>query len=335
LPGSDTIQILVQNNSSEITLAVANAWGKQYVEFINATYSTGGTEDTASKIQAQINQAYEAYNSAQADYIAALVASPQREILRLMDDLLRVERLLEDAQGLREQVKAGNEETAASNAAAFSLLKAQVYAATPGLENVQIQVVPVEISAQAMLQDLENLVETLASRRQILVDRTMNLLANIDAEASPAGDVLVSSLVPAGSADTGGSGEDTRADTEQKLRYLLSQSEYETSLLHEKKQARDLAWQAYSNLTTKEVELAVAAQTGGKEVAIGAAAVMSTVVNSALQSILLAAGVGLLLGVFSAFALEYWWSYKGLPAQPVYLLRRQKIDGWPDRSDRV
>jgi capsular polysaccharide biosynthesis protein len=327
LPGSDTIQIRVQNSSPEITLAVANAWGKHYVEFINDTYSTGGTEDTASKIQAQIDQAYETYNSAQAEYIASLLSNPQGEITRLMEDLLRVERLLEDAQGLRQQVRAGDDETTASNAIAFSLLKAQAYAATPSLENVQIQVVPVEISAQAMLQDLENLVSILESRRQILVDRSADLLANITAGASPAGDVLVSNLAPEGSEDTSGSSEDTRSETEQKLRDLQSQLVYETSLLNEKMLARDLAWQAYSNLTTKETELAVATQTGGQEVALGAPATMSTVANSTLLPIGLAIGVGLLLGVFSAFALEYWWSYKGLPAQPVFLLRNPKRDG--------
>jgi capsular polysaccharide biosynthesis protein len=327
VPGSDTIHILVRNSAPEITQAVANAWGKHYIDFINDTYSTGGTEDAASKIQVQIDQAYETYNSAQAEYIASLLTSPQGEITRMMEDMLRAERLLEEAQGLRAQVRAGDEETAASSAVAFSLLKAQVYAATPGMENVQIQIVPVEISAQAMLKDLENLVETLESRRQILVDRTAELLANINAGASPAGDVLAGTLVSDGSEDNSGSSENTRADTEQKLRLLQSQSEYETSLLHEKMLARDLAWQTYSNLTTKKAELAVAVQTGGQEVALGAPATMSTMANNALLPIVLAIGVGLLLGVLSAFALEGWWSYKGLPLQPVFLLRNQKRDG--------
>lgn len=78
------------------------------------------------------------------------------------------EYLLEDASDMLAQVRLGGQGAASSNALALTLLKAQVFASNGELVNLQIQTIPAEISAEAMIADLQGLVATLTERKTLL-----------------------------------------------------------------------------------------------------------------------------------------------------------------------
>ena len=328
ISGTDTIKILVRNNNPEMTQKVAEAWARRYVEFINQTYSTGGTEQAVAAIQAQIDQAYQDYLAQQEAYVSFLSASPIDEIARMIEQMLALDRLLYDATTLREQVRAGGEASVASNAAAVAVLKIQAFVIMPDLREmqvqvpVQVQVTGVEQSLAELLRDLDSLVQTLEGRLQSLEGRVAGLAERMGIVSKSTGlDEILSNL---GQISGGDEDINYRIKNEQSLRYLLALQEYENGNQLEKQLARDLAWQTYSNLTMKEGELVVAAQTGGQEVTLGAPPVLGTESSSLIQPVLLAAGVGLLLGMMAAFAIEYWWSYKGIPPQAIFRIGSRK-----------
>lgn len=326
--GTDTIKILVRNNSPEMTQKVAEAWAMRYVEFINQTYSTGGTEQAVAAIQAQIDQAYQDYLIQQEAFISHISSSPKDEITRMIEHMLALDRLLYDATTLREQVRVGGEASAASNAAALAVLKIQAFVIMPDLREmqvqipIQVQVTGVEQSLNDLLRDLDSLVQILDERLQSLEGRVAGLAERMSAGKTSTGmDEIFSNL---GQITVDDPSVNYRVKNEQSLRYLLALEEHENGRLLEKQLARDLAWQTYSNLTMKEGELTVTSQTGGKEVTLGAPPVVGTQTSSLVQPVLLAAGVGLLLGVMAAFAIEYWWSYKGIPPQAILRLGSRK-----------
>jgi capsular polysaccharide biosynthesis protein len=324
LTGSDSIEILVKNGSPELSMAIANAWGLRYVEFINDLYSTGGSPSANASIQAQIDEAYKAYTAAQEAYVAFLSASPLEEYTRMVEEFLRVDRLLQDARSLRNQVIAGGEDGASSNGLVLSLLKAQAFAATPGLEHVQMQLSPSEPGLQAVLMDVETLVTALEDRYDVLEERIVLAATPGSLEATGSGNSLAASSSSEISSSAVTQSDLQGSTAEQHIRFLLAQVEDVAGKKHEILLARDLAWQTYSNLATKEVELAVAAQAGGYEVVLGSPAIESQKVNNSTQPIILAAMVGLVVGVLSAFGIEYWWGYKGIEAQPVLLFGGRK-----------
>ena len=324
MTGSDSIEIVVKNGSPELALAIANAWGERYVGYINDLYTTGGALSTTSNIQAQIDEAYQAYLSAQDDYVVFLSSSPLNEYTRMAEEFLRIGQVLEDARSLREQVSVGGEESASSNALVLSLLKTKAFAATPVLENYQFQIAPASSSTDALLGDVDNLIAALEDRYSDLEGRIDSLVGQGNVAAVGSGN----SLSASSTAEGAGSEEIlSLSRAEQNNRLLLARAEHENGQMHEKQLARDLAWKTYSNLATKVVELEVAAQTGGYEVVLGSPAIESEKVNNSTQPIFLAAIVGLLVGVFSAFGIEYWWGYKGIEAQPILFASGRKRGG--------
>jgi succinoglycan biosynthesis transport protein ExoP len=108
---------------------------------------------------------------------------------------------------------------------------------------------------------------------------------------------------------------------ESQVNQLLARLAQEQAREQELKRARDLAWDTYKTLVTKEAELKVAAQTQGTEVALAApAAVPQNDLVSGTRNVALAALIGLMLGVGAAYFIEFWWSYKGLQPQPITLI---------------
>ncbi len=108
--------------------------------------------------------------------------------------------------------------------------------------------------------------------------------------------------------------EKTIEENEQKIADLNALISAQTSTLNELSQARDLAWQTYSILTTKSAELGVAAQTVGTVVAFSSTATPPSGKKVGVNSNKiagLAAGVGLLIGLIAAYAYEFWQNYKG------------------------
>ena len=71
--------------------------------------------------------------------------------------------------------------------------------------------------------------------------------------------------------------------------------------------ARDLAWETYTILARKEAELGIVAQTGGTEVRFATPAVppQYPIGSKKKQNVAIAGALGLMLGTFGAFALNF------------------------------
>jgi capsular polysaccharide biosynthesis protein len=323
LTGSDAVEIKVLNGDPALSIAVANAWGRHYVDYVNNLYASGTYQDTLLNVQRQANDAHTKYLDAQQAYISFLSTSSIEELTHLRDDLRRVERLLVDAQGLQEQVVAGGEGAAASNALAVSLLKTQVFTSNINTDKaqsqtspptLQFQASPITVSSQDLIVDLNSLVIMLENRRQALMDWTdfmvlqedsQTISANIEVTVPQASDPMNSPVSLSGAA-------------EEKIRLLTSRIESEDGRKKDLALTRDVAWDAYQNLAKKEAELVVASQTGGQEVVLGSTAIVVRNGSSLVRNVALAALVGLFFGVFMAFFIEYWWGYKGREPQAIF-----------------
>jgi capsular polysaccharide biosynthesis protein len=318
LTGSDAVEIIVRNNDQSLVQAIANAWGRHYVDHVNHLYAIGSYEDTLLNIQNQAEEAHAKFLEAESAYISYLENSPSDEYTRIRNELIRVNHLLADARGLLEQAEAGGEGAAASNALAVSILKTQVFASNTGTDisqsssetsnpiTLQFQANPVSISARDLAADINSLVSTLENRSLALMERVDVLIAQRQSQLASASIEPIQPTVNLMS-----------LTVEDMVRMLTSRIEYEAGLKRDLTLARDLAWNAYQNLATKEAELLIASQTGGQEVVLASTANATRNGSSLAMNVALATLVGLVLGIFLAFFVEYWWTYKGREPQAV------------------
>jgi capsular polysaccharide biosynthesis protein len=408
-PKSDSIEINVTHEDPKLAAAIANAWGTAYVTRVNNIYSGGGLRESYEAIQRQTQEAFQAYEQAQAELAAFQSGNRVQELARqiaeqqmIVDNLSaartllvntvvsdtmvaqltvfdeqihnleerlalayadsrQINQWLKDAQDMRDQVLKGGEGAASSNAIALSLLKAQVFAtlnrvtagdASSGVNNnLQIQAVPAELTAEEMVEDLNSLISTLEVRQtsleteiqalsqQLLESRGNMSALSLNALENPEGRAIEGqAAVQSFSAMKGLEGvlsedpidsdlEQKIIELEEKINQLESQSVIETAREQYLIGARDLAWEIYLTIAKKEAELKVSAETTGTDVVLAApAAVPVRPVNAGSREIEIAALVGLVLGIVSAFAIEYWWRYKGYEPQPVITFpsRRKK-----------
>jgi uncharacterized protein involved in exopolysaccharide biosynthesis len=265
------------------------------------------------------------------------VQDMQNHLQQKYADRRLADQYLSSAQDMYAQVKNGGDGAAASNTIALNLLKAQVFATGANLGNMLIQSNPVPVSAEAMLADLNGLIGVLKDRQQTLDGQIQTLSASLTA---PQGGTLDTSLGQQAQnaiqnfSDFSTTGEVNNNRTIRQQRILalednLNQLQSQLEKVQSQKQglvtARDLAWNTYKNLVTKEAELTVDAQTKGAEVSFAApAAVPTQDLVSGSKNVAIAAAAGLLLGLFVAYGIEFWWRYKGIQPRPITLLPRRR-----------
>lgn len=286
-----------------------------------------------SLITTQSQMLQEAYNQ-QAEDI-------KQQLVQAYEQRRRVDQLLLDTQNMLDQVRRGGEGAAASNALALTLLKAQVFAAAGGIENIQFQTSPSEMTAGAMITDLESMIAVLESRRdsldkqvkslseQLLVEQTTSpIQSTLAGEAqkviqSAEGMETLSLSFPLDSPL-----ERQIEALEQQVRNLQTQLDQETARKQELTRARDLAWTTYDSLVTKEAEMAITIKTSSSEVAIASIATpdSTTIINQTSVSNLatqmaLAAASGAILSIILAYLVEFWWRYKAITPKPILSFR--------------
>jgi capsular polysaccharide biosynthesis protein len=324
LKGSDSVEIIVTNRDPALVSAIANAWGREYVDSVNNLYAVGSYQEKLLTIQRQTDEAHANFLDVEQDYIAFLSSSPLEEYKRIQEQLIPLNRLLLDARGLLEQVEAGGEGAAASNALAVTLFKTQVLASNPYMNRsqtspgtsqanpftIQFQANPVAISSQDLVADLKSMVGTLERRCQDLIER-VDFLVEHQKNGSLSASLESRQLNPGNRAIS------LSSEVENTIRLLTSQIESEEGRKRDLTSTRDLAWSSYHNLATKEAELIIASQTGGQEVVLGSKAYVSENGSSIVKNVVLAALIGLAIGVFLAFFIEFIWGYKGREPQPL------------------
>ena len=283
--------------------------------------------------------------------VAAQVSTYNERLLNLQEQLTeayqesrKIDKILANAQDMRNQVQVGGEGAAKSNAFALMLLKSQVFASNDeGVGNIQIQTSQADISPENMLADLDSLIQILETRRSALYsniqDISSQLLANgtgtaglgvntdnpslstlpFDAKSAMQSFFALNGLNGVFSdGDQVSSLDQTLQTLETRLNKLQSELSQENDKKQELVRARDLAWDTYSNLATKAAELKVSAQTKGTEVALASPAAIPSHPNANQKPVVpLAALAGLIFGAFLVFIIEFWWSYKGIKPWPI------------------
>jgi len=248
----------------------------------------------------------------------------------------RLEDLLEEALVIQRQLDRGGEDSAATTGLSLLAFKSKVLGASEGLPfgTLDLQMPSVDglspsTSAQSQAADLNGLIETLrkeiedldaelqAQAQALAQGESYQFLETLSPESldvgqKPSAQALArmqewGGLLPYGTMlDTGLAGEIDRLENgvRQRKAEIARLSGRKTDL----QQDRDLAWQAYNNLLSKEQELEIASAAEGSEVRFASPALppRNPVSPKKLMNAAMGLALGGMLGVFGAFALEWW-----------------------------
>ena len=262
----------------------------------------------------------------------------------LLYDIDLVEHLLDLTRDMHAQVQKGGSPAVTSNAYALTLLKVQVFTrairqspqeaaqpvparhpwsdatesrsvvvpaqgtSIPTSFQVQIQASPNDMTPEDMIRDLEALLATLEMRRDTLSSELATLL-----EARAEGKSVETSSLDVEL-------EATIKRLEERLRELRAELAQEERSIEEAQAGRDLAWTSFDQLVRKDAELDIASRTAGAEVRLAMPALVPSGTGGrgpviSKKSIALGAAVGLVLGVFLVYAIEYLQGYRARGAK--------------------
>jgi uncharacterized protein involved in exopolysaccharide biosynthesis len=274
-------------------------------------------------------------------------------------------RFLIDANAMLDSLEQGGDASAASNTLALQLLKAEVLATSadlPGALQLQIPATTVATTASEQRTDVGALVSVLEDQLDFLDQEIGSLsrelaqgagfafLDDLDLEglgssvtdldaATSTGPTAAALAVEGQSAETpsGMEGmlgllvEDTPltqqiARMEEEVRELQAELKHLKSIKKDLEQTRDLAWQTYATLSTKEAELALASQSVESEIRFAVESVppRTSEGTGTMTTVALAGAVGLMLAVGMAFLLDFldqeptimgWWKARRSPGQ--------------------
>jgi len=231
----------------------------------------------------------------------------------------KMERLLEDARALRVQVQKGGEGGAATNSLTILMLKAEVFSASTDLPvelQLQLEMASgLNAGASAQRADVEALIGVLEDRiaelEKVIEEYSAALLGGEGYEFLSSSALLTSTLEEPETLPgyIAAAAPLTQAidKLQEELRGLQAELEQEQATEQELTRARDLAWETYTILARKEAELGIVAQTGGTEVRFATLAVVpeKPVSPKKKQNVAIAGALGLMLGTFGAFALNF------------------------------
>ncbi len=283
----DLIGIKVSGEDRGKIVAIANAWGEAYEEYVNGLYS--GRTESPDNIQAQVIEAESSYQEAE-EALANFLGDNQIETLtREIGDKQNtladyyatkryLDRLIADTRTLRDQMRqeTSSSSTGTGNSLSIMLLQASAFTLLSPELPVQLQLAfderaGLESSAEEQVQDLDALLSILEARRG-----------------------EVQSLINEGT-------------LQQEILQLQEQLEREQARQQELTSARDLAWETYDTLARKEAEVGVASQATDTEVRFAVPAVepKEPVAPKKKLNIAIAGVLGLMVGVFGAFFIEF------------------------------
>jgi len=283
----DLISIKVRGKDPQRITAIANAWGQAYEEYVNGLY--GSIPQSPEDIQPQVVEAEKNYKKAQ-EALAEFLGDNRIETLTkeiedkkaTLSDYYatkrQLDRLIADARALRDQLRqqGASSSMGTGNSLSIMLLQASAFTLLSPELPVQLQLafdeqVGLESSAAEHAQSLDALLSILEARRE-----------------------EVQSLINEGT-------------LQQEILQLQEQLEREQARQQELTQARDLAWETYQTLARKEAEVQVATQVTDTEVRFAVPAVepKEPVAPKKKLNIAIAGVLGLMVGVFGAFFIEF------------------------------
>lgn len=225
-----------------------------------------GSPQSPEELQVQAEAARKDYEERQKMWEDFVGSNRIDELNRQIAD----KELLCDVKSLREQIKAGSSSSAsaAANSLAFVLLQARASTSLP-------------------------------SGLQVSLDRLSDLNTSLDDV-----DALISIL----EARSGGIPGQSISELQQEINQLKAELEQERAKQGELENSRDTAWRAYTIVAGKVVEAEVASRAQSAVVQVAEVAIVpeSPVAPRRVMNIGIALVIGLVVGIFSAFGVEYY-----------------------------
>ena len=263
----DLIEISVKSGDPEKAADIANAWAEAYVDYINGLYT--GTSQSPDELKTQADDAKKGYEEKQRAWESFVSNNRLDELQRLIGD----KKLLVDVKYLREQIAAGisTPASAAANSLAIILLQAKAFIELPAELQVSLDTLPgLDASIEGQLRDIDALISTLESR-------------------------------------TGEKRGQSVDELQKEILQLKGEYQQESARERELKRSRDVAWETYTTLDNKAIELEVASQAQDVAVRVAVAATVPelTTARPDITSVGIALALGLIISVFAAFGLEY------------------------------
>jgi uncharacterized protein involved in exopolysaccharide biosynthesis len=284
----DLIGIKVRGKDPGKITTIADAWGEAYEEYVNGLY--GGRPQSPGDIQTQVTGAKSSYQEAeealakftgdnQIDNLAREIGAKQNTLADYYATKRQLDRLIADAKALRDQMRqeTSSSSTGTGNSLSIMLLQASAFTLLSPELSVQLQLAfdertGLEGSAEEQVQNLDAFLSILEARQE-----------------------EVQSLIDEGT-------------LQQEILQLQEQLEREQARKQELTRARDLAWETYNTLARKEAEVGIASQATDTEVRFAVPAVepKKPVAPKKKLNIAIAGMLGLMVGVFGAFLVEYF-----------------------------
>jgi uncharacterized protein involved in exopolysaccharide biosynthesis len=345
---TDVLALKVTLEDPELAAEIATAWAEQLEQQINTVYSAV-TQEMLSATETLAEDAYQAYQDAQAElglFMAdnaipllaqeinvlsaqvntyknafreggALVGGDELSArLALLEgyygDLVRLNRLADNARALLQQVASGNASQAGAmgDSLALMFMRAEAYSsfgdrvwrsesAEGEAENpyaIQLQM-PFNMGVESITAvDVENLITVIETR-----------IAETETKIEESAFSLLDP--PSVQSEEGAGAEllETIDRLTDEIQLYQAQLDAEQQRESELKARRDLAWEIYSMLSRKVAEVSLESRSGIAEVRLASPARPPSSPSSPrrLMSTALAAVVGLMFGVGGAFFLDY------------------------------
>ena len=282
----ELIEVVWRDRDPSRAAVIANTWARSYEAYVNELY--GGSADIPDSVGTQLISSKENYEKAQATLTEFRGNNRIKELsleIAAKEDTLdfeyrvvsRTHELIADARALVSQIGEGHSSAIGSLASGLGVLRLQTGALTASAG------APFEL--QLVVDDNSELLSTAEDQRMEL-ESLITVLESWQSDAYVT--IRESSLL-------------------DDILHLQEQLEMEQARETELLRARDLAWQTFTTVARKADEVSVAVQTAGSEVKFAVPAIepADPVLPKKTQNAVIAGALGLILGVFGAFAMEY------------------------------
>jgi uncharacterized protein involved in exopolysaccharide biosynthesis len=281
----DLINIKVKGRDRGVIVAVANAWGEAFETYVNELYGT--MPQSLGSVQAQREEAWEAYQEAQEalvafrgdnqiDYLTREIQAIQGTLSDYYVVKRQLDRLMANAEALREQLRRGGSVSGVADALPVLLLRANAFTLLPGDLPAELQLsleqaTGSEVGREEQAEELDTLIAVLQARRD-----------------------EVQALIDEGS-------------LQREVLLLQEQLEQEEARQWNLDEARNLARETYQTLARKEDEARIATGVRDTEVRFAVPAVepREPVSPKKRLNVAVAGALGLMVGVFGVFFIEF------------------------------
>lgn len=277
------VQLTVKNGDPERTALIVNRWATLFVDKANDLY--GQSQEELSFFEAQVTDAQDALAKAEQDLIdfqahneASILQTQLNNKQAALNDYLSVARsvrlIIQDTSSLQDRLRAQDSATRASLSDELASLFLEIDALNRGQLPIQLQITGQQGLSNKTVGEqitfLDSLIQVLESKQGILEQEAKSLEPDI-------------------------------LSLQERLQKVRTEGD-------RLERAKQVAQETYMTLARKVDEVRLSAQDTTRDVRLASLATVPDEPSSPhkLLNTVIAGALGLAIGVFGAFAIEYW-----------------------------